>query len=295
MRVLIEKLHIKDSYTIDELKNLEGTFEKVSAVVVKVRPDKLLELDLGNDIKGVMSLEDFEDSSNLSLTSVVSKIGKIIYCIVDSVDIDKNEVVLNRRKLQIYYKKNVLDKLQVGTILEAQVLSVASFGVFVDLGVGIIGMLPLADISITRIVNPKDIFKVGDSITVVYKGLVEKGYLVTHKELLGTWKENLQEYNVGDYFQGVIREIKPYGLFIEITPNLSGLADYPEDVDVHLGDTVCVYLKSINEEKLKVKLQIISVSSTPYKVKYKYLITEEVIKEWVYTPSNCIKEIKTVF
>lgn len=295
MRILIEKLHIKDSYTINELKNLEGSLEKVSAVVVKVRPDKLLELDLGNEIKGIMSLDDFEDSSNLSLTSVVSKIGKVIYCVVESVDISTNEVVLNRKRLQKYYKETVLNNLNSGTVLETQVLSVAPFGVFVDLGLGIIGMLPLADISITRIVNPKDIFKTGDNITVVYKGLGEKGYIVSHKELLGTWKENLKDYNIGDYFQGVIREIKPYGLFIEITPNLSGLADYPEDLEVHLGDTVCVYLKSINEEKLKVKLQIISISSSPYKVKYKYLIKEEVIKEWVYTPSSCIKEIKTVF
>lgn len=295
MRVLIEKLHIKDSYTINELKDLEGTFEKISAVVVKVRPDKLLELDLGNDIKGIMSLEEFEDSDNISLTSVVSKIGKVIYCIVEYVDINKHEVILSRKKLQKQYKETVLNQLEKGTVLETQVLSVASFGVFVDLGMGIIGMLPLADISITRIVNPKDIFKMGDSITVIYKGQGEKGYIVSHKELLGTWKENLQDYNVGDYFQGVIREIKPYGLFVEITPNLSGLADYPEDFEVHLGDTVCVYLKSINEEKLKVKLQIISISSIPYKVKYKYLIKEEIIKEWIYTPSSCIKEIKTIF
>ena len=89
--------------------------------------------------------------------------------------------------------------------------------------------------------------------------------------------------------------MKPYGVFIELAPNLTGLAELPENYDIHLGDSVCIQLKSINKEKLKVKLYIVSISDTPYKVKYNYKVSEGVMKSWNYTPSESIKQINTVF
>ena len=100
---------------------------------------------------------------------------------------------------------------------------------------------------------------------------------------------------MGEYCQGIIRDLKPYGAFIEITPNLTGLAEIPEYMDLDIGDSVCVKLKNTNPEKLKVKLSIVSKSNSEYKLKFKYKITQGVIKEWNYTPFGSMKCIKTEF
>ena len=49
--------------------------------------------------------------------------------------------------------------------------------------------------------------------------------LLTHKELLGTWAENAAQFQAGETITGVVRGIKSYGVFIELTPNLTGLAE----------------------------------------------------------------------
>lgn len=70
---------------------------------------------------------------------------------------------------------------------------------------------------------------------------------MTHKELLGTWMENASWFCPGETVRGTVRSVKEYGSFIELTPNLSGLADAREKLDP--GDGVSVYIKSIRPEK----------------------------------------------
>ena len=73
---------------------------------------------------------------------------------------------------------------------------------------------------------------------------------LSHKELLGTWEENAAFFNAGDTVEGIVRGIEPYGVFVELTPNLSGLSE-PRD-GLREGERVCVYIKSIIPEKMKI-------------------------------------------
>ena len=82
---------------------------------------------------------------------------------------------------------------------------------------------------------------------------------------------------------------------LELNPNITGLAEIPNNLHIAEGDSVRVQLRSINPEKLKVKLAIISKSSIEYKVRYKYRIESGILTNWEYTPKNSIKSIKTVF
>ena len=61
--------------------------------------------------------------------------------------------------------------------------------------------------------------------------------------------------------RGVVRSIEPYGVFIELTPNLSGLAE--PRADLRPGMAVSVYIKSILPQRMKVKLTVIDVLA-PY-------------------------------
>ena len=118
---------------------------------------------------------------------------------------------------------------------------------------------------------------------------------LTHRELLGTWAQNAALFSVGETVRGVVRSIEPYGVFIELTPNLSGLAE--PRADLRPGMAVSVYIKSILPQRMKVKLTIIDVLS-PYDAPTppRYFITEGHIDEWTYTPACCDKKIvKTIF
>lgn len=81
--------------------------------------------------------------------------------------------------------------------------------------------------------------------------------ILSYKELLGTWEENVKTFEEGSTVVGIAREVEKSknGIFIELTPNLVGLAEYKEGIDY--GQKVKVYIKKIIPEKKKVKLMII--------------------------------------
>lgn len=78
----------------------------------------------------------------------------------------------------------------------------------------------------------------------------------TTKELLGTWEDNIKKFKQGTVVRGIARETEKSknGIFIELTPNLVGLAEYKDNIEY--GQNVDVYIKKIIPEKKKIKLLI---------------------------------------
>ena len=111
---------------------------------------------------------------------------------------------------------------------------------------------------------------------VIIKAIDEDNRVtLTHKELLGTWEENAEVFSVGETVSGIIRSVENYGIFIELAPNLAGLAELRDDrrafFDLKAGNSVSVYIKSIIPEKMKIKLVLIDVGTdvpTPTPIQY---------------------------
>ena len=149
-------------------------------------------------------------------------------------------------------------------------------------------------ISVSRISHPSDRFYNGQEIYAVVKGKENGRIFLTHKELLGTWSENAALFEVGQTVGGIIRSIENYGIFIELTPNLAGLAEPKENV--HIGQSASVFIKSIIPEKMKVKLIVVDVfSGSGIDKSLNYYITEGHIDKWNYSTENCHKQIYTEF
>lgn len=90
----------------------------------------------------------------------------------------------------------------------------------------------------------------------VLETLPEQGRVkLTHRELLGTWAENARDFAPGMTVEGTVRGLKDYGAFIELAPNLSGLAE--PRADLREGDRVSVFLKAMLPERMKIKLLVI--------------------------------------
>ena len=151
-------------------------------------------------------------------------------------------------------------------------------------------MLPLEHISVSRISHPADRFSPGQKILAVIRAMdpERRRFTLTHRELLGTWMENASRFQVGDTVTGIVRSIREYGTFIELTPNLSGLADNREGICE--GDAVSVRIRSIRPENMKVKLQLIDRLPPPENpAPLRYQITDGVLERWIYSPPGCVK------
>ena len=229
--------------------------------------------------------------------ALISRVGKPVCFVITEIKSDKNGdlyAVLSRKKAQLLCKSYFESEYKTGQVINTVVTHLESFGAFCDIGCGNIALLPIDAISVSHISHPKDRFKVGDNIKAVIKSIAEDGKItLSHKELLGTWEENAREFSAGQTVTGVIRSVEDYGIFVEITPNLAGLAEPKENVRV--GQQASVFIKSILKDKMKIKLIIIDSFESSYIPEIKYYSTDEVINEWEYSPKDCRKQITTRF
>ena len=203
--------------------------------------------------------------------------------------------ILSRRLAQEECNKNYISALRSGDVIDAVVTHLEPFGAFCDIGCGIIALMPIDAISVSRISHPSDRFSPGDIIKAVVKSIDELGRVsLSQRELLGTWEENAAEFLQGETVEGIVRTVEDYGIFIELAPNLAGLAE-PRD-DVEAGQKVSVYIKSIIKEKMKLKLIIIDVFDAQKRSSpTKYFLNSGHIDHWQYSPDGCSKIIATEF
>ena len=229
--------------------------------------------------------------------ALIARVGKPVCFRVLRIENDDEGqplAILSRRIVQEACQAEYLAGLQPGDIIDARVTHLEPFGAFVDIGCGVASMVPIDMISVSRISHPSDRFTVGQRIRVIVKGLQNKHICLSHKELLGTWEENAALYHAGETTTGIVRSIEKYGVFIELMPNLAGLAELRQPVTI--GQRASVYIKALIPEKLKVKLILVDIceeGAKPEPIRYFY--QGDHIDRWVYTPECSGKHIETVF
>lgn len=264
--------------------------------------DMNLYVDLG-PVRGIMPREEVtltKDGEEIKSIAIITRVGKPVCFKVTSVEEERGMTVarLSRRAAQIECKREFLSDLICGDVLRAKVTHMENFGAFVDIGCGIASLLPIDCISVSRISHPSDRFTAGEYIPVVVRSIDRENdrLFVTHRELLGTWEENAAEFAPSQTVSGIVRSIEDYGIFVELTPNLAGLAECKSGVKV--GDVASVYIKSILPERMKVKLVLIDSAPGICNMKRKYYMdTDRVthIDKWRYSPECCPRVVETNF
>ncbi len=191
--------------------------------------------------------------------AILSRVGKPVCFVITSVEgsEDAPTLLLSRRRAQEKALRHIFKSLHPRQIIPATVTHLESFGAFVDIGCGLISMIGIEHISVSRIPHPGCRMTPGQNIFVWITALDrDLGRVhLSHKELLGTWAENASRIAPGMAVTGYVRGIKDYGAFVELFPNLTGLAEPHEDLQE--GDHVSVYIKSIFPERRKIKLRIL--------------------------------------
>ena len=275
----------------------KGTILESKAILCDSQHNLTVDLEC---MRGIIPREEgaigIKDGSVRDI-AVISRVNRPVCFTVTRITTDENgrkTAILSRENAQRKCLENYISHLTSGDVIDARITHLETFGAFADIGCGIVALLPIDAISVSRIEHPRERFFVGMDIKAVIKSVENGRISLSHKELLGTWEQNAEKFCAGETVTGVIRSVENYGAFVELTPNLAGLAESKENI--RAGQQASVYIKSIIPEKMKIKLIIIDTFEYKYNPRQpSYFYDKNHIDSFLYSPENCTKIVETVF
>lgn len=289
-RYLSSSFALHDAYYAEAV--LEGR-------VMRCDGEHNLHVDLGC-MKGIIPRNEGAlgiEEGTVRDIALISRVNKPVSFVITGFSSENGETVavLSRRRVQAECRKEYISALKPGDVIPATVSHIEGFGVFCDIGAGISALMPIDSISVSRIPHPNARFTAGQNIFAVVRSFDEAGRItLSHKELLGTWEENASKFAVGETVPGIVRSVEKYGIFVELAPNLAGLAEFSEGIEP--GSHAGVYIKSIIPSKMKIKLIIVDSFSADYPAEpSEYFMKSGHIDRWVYSPPESEKLIESTF
>lgn len=245
----------------EELYHCITTGEVLQSTALAFDTERRLRFELGGQ-RAYMPFEECVDvgpQEEIKDIAVLTRVGRPTCFVITGTEVDENgeEVFLLSRSLaQRLCRRQYLDILEAGSVIPCTVTHIENFGAFCDIGCGIAALLPIDCLSVSRISSPADRVQVGQQLLCAIKNRDPQGRIVlTLRELLGTWSENAACFAPGETVVGIVRSVEDYGVFIEIAPQLAGLAEADRAAP---GQAVSVYIKNILPDKMKIKLVVVN-------------------------------------
>lgn len=244
-----------------ERESITNRKDILQGIVEDCDKDYNLHVKLDNGLEGIIPREEVEainlDKNGFPKTNLcVGKVHKYVQFKVKEKDGDN--FILSRKDVQKDVLNCIKTDLQVGQIVNGIVKNITPYGAFVDIGGGVVGLVHIEDLSVARIKTPFERVKIGQKLNIVVKYIDRDTGKVnlSYKELLGTWEENVHNFEIGMETKGIVRETEKSknGIFIELTPNLVGMSEYREGLNY--GEKIDVKIKKIDYDRKKIKLII---------------------------------------
>lgn len=262
MNILYKKIMKININQLEQIKNEEQVLE----MYVETVDDSFNMIGyVGNNIKAILPRNEAssvvnEDDGQVDTKHIINKAGKRIEVCIKEIIKDTDDkilVVASKKILELKVRKWMYMHLKPGMKLRGIVRGLTEYAAFVDVGGGVTGMLKTSDLSDVIVNHASDILKLGQRLEVTVKKFDrDTGKIdLTYKENFGTFEDNIKNLKEGDIVEGIIRNRTKTGIFVELKPNLSGIADHVSGIEY--GQKVLVSIKKINVEKKKVKLIII--------------------------------------
>lgn len=194
----------------------------------------------------------------------------------------RSNIVLSRRALleadRAEKKKETLELIEEGSVLEGIVKNITDYGLFIDLG-GIDGLVHITDISWGRVGHPSEMCRIGDNLNVkVLKFDRERERVSLGIKQLAPdpWKDADQKYPIGMRITGRIVSMTDYGAFVEVEPGVEGLIHisemswtrkvrHPSQL-LNVGDTVDAMVLNIDLERKRISLGMKQVEPNPWDI-----------------------------
>src|SRR2546425_3889750 len=268
-----------DAVRLRAWDDLEKAFNE--GTPVKGRVVERIKGGLRVDVDGIAAFLPGSQVDTRPIRNLDSLRGKEIEAKVIKLNRKRSNVVLSRKAVleerNADRKDETLGQIEEDIIVEGQIKNLTEYGAFVDLG-GIDGLLHVTDMSWSRVQNPGDMFKVGDSVQVKVlrfdrdRERVSLGY----KQLLpDPWETIDERFPPGTRITGKIASVTDYGAFVELEPGVEGLVHVSEmswskrvkhpSKLVGPGDTVEVEVLSIDPKARRISLGMKQVQENPWR------------------------------
>ncbi len=226
-------------------------------------------IDLGG-IDGLLHITDIS-WKRINHPSELLRVGDEIEVIVLKFDTEKNRVSLGMKQLLDDPWDKIPEKLEVGTSYNGVVANIADYGVFVDLGDNVEGLVRTSELNWTnKNINPNKVVNLGDEIQVKVIEIdnEKRRVSLSHKQCLDNpWSEFAENNNKGDIITSQIKSITDFGIFVGLDGGIDGLIhitditaseDNQEEAirSYKKGDDVQSIILSIDSERERVSLGI---------------------------------------
>lgn len=224
----------------------------------------------GGVLVDILGIRGFVPSSHLRCRESELKVGDKIELKILTLDSQQNNFILSNKKVFAENaeaaKKTVFSQIEVGQVLKGDVVRIADFGAFIDIG-GVDGLLPLSQISWRWVDHPADILKVGDKIDVEVIGVDQDKHRVSLslKNLENDpWIDAEKQIVEGEQREGTITRIKHFGAFVEVFPGVEALLPHSEVLEyqnineciLKVGDKINTTVLKFNPSDKRIALSV---------------------------------------
>lgn len=172
-------------------------------------------------------------------------VGEKLEVAIITADPKEGKLIFSEKGQEEKEKERIIDKYQVGDVIEGEVTGTVEFGIFVKLEEGLEGLVHISEIDWGLVEDPKDFYSVGDTVSVKIIEIKDGKISLSIKALKeNPWVSAAKKYNKGDEVRGVVIKYNKHGALASIEEGVAGLVhisefDSPEQLreELELGKT----------------------------------------------------------
>ncbi|WP_263831846.1 30S ribosomal protein S1 [Sulfurospirillum oryzae] len=265
----------------DEIKDELETGDSIQVTISNIEPYGAF-VDLGNDIEGFLHISEISWDKNIKHPRDYIEEGQVV-------DVEVIEIDAKERRLRVSLKNvlpkpfdDFMKKFKVGDVVKGEITTITNFGAFVKIG-GIEGLLHNEDASWDRNNKCKELFAVGDVVEVkIVKIDVESEKVSLSKKELedSPIQKYAKSHENGDIVHGKIRDIKEFGIFVELEDNVDALIRKEDlgqvnEADLKIGDEIEAAITFIDDKKNRIRLSVRRLSKLKEREALKEINKEE--------------------
>lgn len=166
---------------------------------------------------------------NKILEKLKSYIGESFEVKVIDANEHEDKLIVSEKAAWEVRQKDVISSYKVGDTIEGAVSVITDFGAFVEFGQGLEGLVHISEIAWQRIDDPKEYLRAGQTIQAQIIKIEGSKIFLSMKNLIpDPWKHVAERYSVGSVVTGKVLKVNPFGLFVELDPEIHGLAHVSE-------------------------------------------------------------------
>ncbi len=242
--------------------------DKVKGKVVSIK-DYGAFVEIEDGVEGLIHVSEMSWTNRVKHPSKVLNVADEVECQVLDIDTKNRRISLGLKQLEANPWDVLEQKFPIGSTVEGEVKNVTDFGVFVDIGEGIDGLIHVSDISWTKkVTHPSEAFEKGAKVQAVVLSIdkeTEKFSLGVKQLERDPWENIKDRYKIGQALTGKVSKLSDYGAFVEIEEGLEGLVHISEisshnvekvSDELKVGDSVNIAIMSIDPRERKISLSI---------------------------------------